>query len=143
MHVQPYLFFEGRCEEAAEFYCRTLGAEITLLMRYKDCPEPPQDDPSRQESCGTAGNPDKIMHMTLKIGATTLFASDGRCQGKPQFQGFSLSLDLATEAQAQSLFKALAEEGQVQMPLAKTFFASSFGMVTDRFGIPWMIIVAP
>ncbi|MCC2643194.1 MAG: hypothetical protein K0S45_3607 [Nitrospira sp.] len=134
MLIQPYIFFDGRCEEAAEFYRHALGAEVTALVRFKDSPDPgmcPAED----------GN--KVMHMSLRIGETTLLASDGRCEGKPSFQGFSLSLTVAGEADAERLFGALAEGGKVQMPLAKTFFSPSFGMVTDRFGVPWMIHVAP
>ena len=133
MQIQPYLFFEGRCEEAIEFYRRTLGAEVTMLMRYKDSPEPAMNPPD-------AG--DKVMHASFRIGDSTVMASDGRCQGQPSFQGFSLSLTVSDEAEADRMFAALADGGQVQMPLAKTFFSPRFGMVADRFGVPWMIIVA-
>ncbi|MDO8249736.1 MAG: VOC family protein [Rhodoferax sp.] len=137
MLVQPYLFFDGRCEEALEFYRTKLGAEVTMLMRFKESPEPQPPD-----MC-PPGSEDKVMHASFSIGETTLMASDGRAQGKPVFQGFSLSLSVPNDAEAQRLFTALGEGGQVQMPLAKTFFASSFGMVADRFGVSWMIIVAP
>lgn len=133
MQIQPYLFFDGRCEEAIEFYRRTLGAEVTMLMRFKDSPEPAMNPPD-------AG--DKVMHASLRIGDSTVMASDGRCQGQPSFQGFSLSLTVSDEAEADRMFAGLAEGGQVQMPLAKTFFSPRFGMVADRFGVPWMIIVA-
>jgi len=133
MQIQPYLFFEGRCEEAIEFYRRTLGAEVTMLMRYKDSPEPAMNPPD-------AG--DKVMHASLRIGDSTVMASDGRCQGQPSFQGFSLSLTVSDEAEADRILAGLADGGQVQMPLAKTFFSPRFGMVADRFGVPWMIIVA-
>jgi PhnB protein len=132
--VQPYLFFDGRCEEAVEFYKGALGAEVTMLMRFKDNPEP-QANPTGAE--------DKVMHTSFRIGDTTVMASDGRCQGRPSFQGFALSLTAPNDAEAERLFAALAEGGQVQMPLAKTFFSSRFGMVADRFGVPWMIVVAP
>ena len=134
MQIHPYLFFEGRCEEAIEFYRRTLGAEVIMLMRFKDSPEPamaPED----------AG--DKVMHARLQIGGATVLASDGRCQGRPSFGGFALSLTAADDAEAKRLFEALGEGGQVQMPLAKTFFSPSFGMVADRFGVSWMIYVEP
>jgi PhnB protein len=131
MQVQPYLFFDGRCEEAIEFYRRALGAEVTMLMRFKDSPEPYQTPP---------GKDDKVMHACFRIGDTAVMASDGQCQGKPSFQGFSLSVTSASEADADRLFTALAEGGQVQMPLTKTFFASRFGMVADRFGVSWMVI---
>lgn len=137
MQVQPYLFFDGRCEEALEFYRTTLGAEVTMLMRVKENPDPIPPD------MYPPGSDDKVMHTSFTIGETTLMASDGRAQGKPVFQGFSLSLSVPNDAEAQRLFSALGEGGQVQMPLAKTFFASSFGMVADRFGVGWMIIVAP
>ncbi|HEY2925934.1 VOC family protein [Piscinibacter sp.] len=137
MQVQPYLFFDGRCEEAVEFYRRVLGAEVTTLMRIKDSPEPCPSDMI------PPGSENKVMHLSLRIGDTTLMASDGRCQGKPNFQGFSLSLNAADDAHAERLFAALADGGQVQMPLAKTFFSSRFGMVADRFGVSWMVIVAP
>src|SRR2546422_10934064 len=101
MQVQPYLFFEGRCEEAVEFYRRALGAEVTTLMRIKDSPEP------HPPGMVPAGSDNKVMHMTFRIGDTTLMASDGRCSGKPNFQGFSLSLNAADDAQAERLFAAL------------------------------------
>jgi PhnB protein len=137
MQVQPYLFFDGRCEEAAEFYRRTLGAEVTMLMRFKDGPPQPEGQ------CTPApGTGDKIMHMSLRIGETTVLASDGRCQGKPSFQGISLSLTVPDEDKAERVFAALGDGGQVQMPLAKTFFSPRFGMVADRFGVSWMVYVA-
>jgi PhnB protein len=137
MQIQPYLFFDGRAEEAAEFYRTKLGAEITMLMRNKDSPDkpPPGMLPPNSEN--------KVMHMALKIGDTTVLASDGSCAGKPVFQGFSLSLTVKDEAEAGRLFAALADGGQVRMPLGKTFFSPSFGMVADRFGVGWMVYVAP
>jgi PhnB protein len=137
MQVQPYLFFDGCCEEAVEFYRRALGAEVTMLMRFKDSPEP--HDPGMVPP----GAGDKVMHVSFRIGETTVLASDGRCEGRPSFQGFSLSLTVPQEAEAERLFAALADSGQVQMPLTKTFFSSRFGMVADRFGVSWMIYVAP
>ena len=134
MQVQPYLFFDGRCEEAIEFYRSVLGAEVTMLMRYKDSPDPGACRP---------GNEDKVMHASLRIGETTALASDGRCLGRPSFQGFSLSLTVPNAAEAERVFAALGDGGQVQMPLAKTFFSSRFGMVADRFGVSWMVYVAP
>ena len=134
MQIQPYLFFEGRCEEALEFYEKALGAEVAMLMRYKDNPEP-------QASKAPPGSENKVMHASVRIGETTLKASDGLCQGKPSFQGFSLTLSARDEAEAKRLFGALGEGGQVRMPLAKTFFSPSFGMVADRFGVSWMVLV--
>lgn len=134
MQVQPYLFFEGRADEAIEFYKKALGAKVEMLMRYKDSPEPPR-----------AGQPripaDKVMHASLKVGGATIMASDGMASGKPSFQGFSLSLDAKDEADAKRLFGALSEGGQVHQPLIKTFFSPAFGMVADRFGVSWMIVV--
>ena len=134
MQVQPYLFFDGRCEEALEFYKSALGAKVEMLMRFKDNPEP-QANPTGAE--------DKVMHTSFRIGETTVMASDGRCLGKPSFQGFALSLTAANDAEAERLFAALADGGKVQMPLAQTFFSSRFGMVADRFGVPWMVVVGP
>ena len=136
MQVQPYLFFNGRCEEAAEFYRRVLGAEVTSLVRFKDSPEP------HEPGMVPPGAGDKVMHVSFRIGDTTVLASDGRCEGRPSFQGFSLSLTVPNDAEAERRFAALADGGQVQMPLTKTFFASRFGMVADRFGVSWMIYVA-
>ena len=137
MQVQPYLFLDGRCEEAAAFYRGALGAEVTMLMRFKDSPEP------HAPGMIPPGAADKVMHMSFRIGDTTILASDGRCLGRPSFQGFALSLTVPSEAEAERLFAALAEGGQVQMPLAKTFFSPRFGMVADRFGVAWMVYVAP
>ena len=134
MQVQPYLNFDGRCEEALEFYRKTLGAEVTMMMRFKDCPEP------QPGSC-VPGTEDKVMHASLRIGESTVLASDCRSQGHTSFQGFSLSLMPATEAQADKVFAALSDGGQVQMPLTKTFFAKRFGVLADRFGVSWMIVV--
>ncbi len=130
--LQPYLFFNGRCEEALAFYRETLGAEIEMLMRFKDAPEP--------GNCGPV-NPDAVMHASIRIGDAAFMASDG-CPGESQaFQGFALSLAVPSEAVADRRFDALAKTGTVVMPLNKTFFSPRFGMVTDRFGITWMIIV--
>jgi PhnB protein len=125
--------FDGRCEEAAKFYEKALGAKIEKLVRFKDSPDP-----------GMCPGPDgeKVMHMSLRIGDQALLASDGQCGGKPSFQGFSLSLNVPNEAEANRLFSALSNGGQVQMPLAKTFFSPAFGMLADRFGVSWMIHVA-
>jgi PhnB protein len=133
MQIQPYLFFDGRCEEAIEFYRRALGAEVTMLMRNKESPEPPPP------GMLPPGSGDKVMHASLRIGDSVVMASDGHCQGKPSFQGFSLSITVSDIASADRLFNALADGGQVQMPLAKTFFSPRFGMVADRFGVSWMI----
>jgi PhnB protein len=133
MFVQPYLFFDGKCEEALNFYRTALGAEVTMLMRYKDSPDP--------NSC-PAGAGEKVMHASFRVGDTTLLASDGHATGKPVFQGFSLTITAKNDTEAEKLFAALSDGGQVQMPLAKTFFSSKFGMVADRFNVGWMVIVA-
>ena len=135
MHVQPYLFFEGHCEEALAFYTRALGAKVEMLMRYKDSPDPPPPDKV------PPGAGDKIMHAAFRLGEATVMASDGMCTGKAAFHGFALSLDARDEPDAKRLFAALADGGQVQMPLGKTFFSPAFGMVADRFGVLWMVIV--
>lgn len=132
MQVQPYLNFDGRCEEAVEFYRRVLNAEVMMLMRNKENPDP---------NMPLSGSENKIMHMRFRVGNLEIWASDG-CQGKPTFHGFSLSLNVANDAEAERLFAAFSEGGQVHMPLTKTFFSSRFGMVADRFGVPWMIVVA-
>lgn len=137
MQIQPYLFFEGRCEEAIEFYKQAVGAEVLMLMRNKDAPEPPQP------GMVPPGSENKVLHASFRVGNSTVLASDGSCQGKPSFQGFSLSLTVPSEAEADRLFHALSVGGQVQMPLTKTFFSPRFGMLTDRFGVGWMIYVAP
>lgn len=134
MQIQPYLFFQGRCEEALDFYKRALGAEVPMVMRWKDCPEsPPAGAPQMP--------PDKIMHARLKIGGNMIMAADGMCQEQADFKGFSLNITAADEAEANRLFNALADGGQVQMPLTKTFFSPCFGMVADKFGVSWMIYV--
>jgi PhnB protein len=137
MRVEPYLFFNGRCEEAVQFYQKTLGAEVTMLMRFKDSPEPPQP------GMVPPGSENKVMHASLRVGDATVMASDGRCTGQTQFQGFSLSLTVANEAEAERMFAALGDGGQVQMPLSKTFWSPRFGIVADRFGVSWMVFVAP
>ena len=132
MQVQPYLFFDGRCEEAIDFYKHAVGAEVEMLMHYKDAPDP---------SMSSGANRDKVMHSAISIGRTTVLASDGRCENKPKFDGFALTVSAADEAEAERLFGALGEGGMVTMPLGKTFFSPSFGMLTDKFGVGWMVIV--
>ena len=136
MQVQPYLFFEGRAEEAIEFYRRTLKAEVQMLMRNRESPEPPPP------GMLPPGSEEKVMHASLRIGDSVVMASDGRCSGKPDFRGVSLAITVADDAAAERTFAALAEGGQVHMPLTKTFFSSRFGMLADRFGVPWMVVVA-
>ena len=132
MHVQSYLFFNGRCEEAIEFYRKTLGAKVEMMMRFKEAPE---------GHCAPPGNEDKIMHSCLRIGDTAVMASDGMAQGKPEFKGFSLSLSAKDVAEAERLFGALADGGQVHQPLIEAFFSPRFGMLADKFGVGWMVVV--
>ena len=135
MFVQSYLFFDGRCEEALDFYRRTLGAEVTRLMRFKESPEP------HQPGMLPPGSENKVMHASFRIGESVLMASDGRCQGQPKFEGMALSLFVNTADEGETMFAALSEGGKVQMPMTKTFFSERFGMVADRFGVSWMILV--
>lgn len=134
MPVQPYVFFDGRCDEAIEFYKKALGAEVVMLMRYKDSPEP-------QHPGMPPGSENKIMHGNLTIAGSTVLVADGMCGGKPKFEGFSLSLTLTSEADAERFFAGLTEGGQVQVPLTRTFFSPRFGMCTDKFGVAWMVYV--
>ncbi|HKO88524.1 MAG TPA: VOC family protein [Burkholderiales bacterium] len=139
MEVQSYLFFDGRCEEALEFYSRAIDAEIETMMRFSQNPDGPA-------ACGPDGAPmppenmNKIMHAQFRVGKTAILASDGMCTGKPTFQGVSLAILVNDEDEAKRYFDALRDGGQVQMPLAKTFFSSAFGMVADRFGVSWMVV---
>ena len=132
MNVQPYLIFDGKCEEALDFYKQAVGAEPKTLLRFKDAPD---------QSMVSPGSHDKIMHAHVQIGDTAVLMSDGHCLGKASFQGFALTINATSETEADKLFGALSEGGQVTMPLAKTFFAARFGMLTDKFGVGWMVIV--
>jgi PhnB protein len=133
--VQPYLFFGGRCEEAIEFYRKALGAELVMLMRFREAPEPQHEMPECFQ--------DKVMHATLRIGNTLMMASDGRCQGEAIFEGFSLSIAVPDETEAERVFAALSDGGLVTMALEKTFWAPKFGMLQDRFGVGWMVSAMP
>ena len=133
MNVTPYLFLDGRTEEAIKFYQQALGAQVGMMMRFKDGPE-------GQPGTIPPGSGDKIMHASISVGGHTIMLSDGHCGGKPMFQGFSLSLSAASDAEADQLFTALSAGGQAQMPMTSTFFASRFGMVADKFGVSWMVI---
>lgn len=132
MNVQPYLFFDGHCEEAIDFYRQALGARVDTLMRYRESPEPP-----------APGMEDKVMYASFRIGDSTVMAADDCTRPQVSHQGFHLSLGVADAAEAKKRFDALAERGQVLAPLAKTFFSPSFGMVVDRFGVSWMVVAAP
>ena len=132
MHIEPYLFFEGRYEEAIDFYHDALGAEVQMMLRFKESPQPEMIPPGGEE---------KIMHATLTIGSTSLMTSDGHCGGTQSYHGFSLSIAAADKAEAERYFDALRDGGEVTMPLEQTFWSPAFGMVTDRFGVSWMVNV--
>jgi len=133
MQLQTYVFFNGRCDEAIEFYKKALGAKVNMLTRFNQNPEPmPNANPA---------NAEKVMHANVTIGDSVLLMSDGQCQGAAKFEGFSLTVAVKTDDEAKRVFAALSDGGRVGMPLAKTFFSSSFGMLHDRFGINWMVIV--
>jgi PhnB protein len=134
MKVQPYLFFDGRAEEAIGFYREVLGAEVLMLLRFKEAPDPPPP------GAVAPGAEDKVMHASLRIGQSEVMVSDGGCRGETEFKGFSLSVTVPDAAEAERLFAALGEGGQVQMPMGPTFFATRFGMVADRFGVSWMVV---
>jgi PhnB protein len=133
MQIQPYLSFEGRADEAIEFYKKAIGAKVDMLMRFKEAPD---------QSMVTPESKDKVMHAALHAGDTQLLMSDGRCTGSANFSGIALALSVQTEADAGRIFNALAEGGKVNMPLAKTFFSPKFGMVADKFGVGWMVMVS-
>jgi PhnB protein len=137
MKVQPYLFFGGNCEEAIGFYSKVLGAEVTMLMRYRESPDPPPP------GMVAPGSEDKILHASLRLGETELMASDGMSRGDATFSGVSLAFSVATEAEADRVFAALADGGQIQMPIGRTFFSPRFGMLADKFGVNWMIMAEP
>lgn len=132
MKVQPYLSFEGRCDEAIEFYKKAIGAKVEMLMRFKEAPD---------QSVTSPGNADKVMHAALRAGDAMLLMSDGRCTGSMNFHGIALALSVPADADAERVFGALSEGGRVNMPLQKTFFSSRFGMLADKFGVGWMVLV--
>jgi PhnB protein len=134
MNIQPYLFFSGRCEEAIEFYRKAIGAEVDMVLHFNESPEPMPPGVLQE------GFEAKVMHASFRVGDATILCSDG-CDDKTTFSGFSLALHVPTEADADRAFAALAEGGEVQMPLAKTFWSPRYGMVKDKFGIGWMVMV--
>jgi PhnB protein len=134
MNIQPYLSFEGRCDEAIEFYKKAIGAKVDMLMRFKEAPD---------QSMMSPGSGEKVMHAALRAGDAMLLMSDGRCTGSANFHGIALALSAANDADAERMFSALAEGGKVNMPMTKTFFSSRFGMVADKFGVGWMVLVTP
>jgi PhnB protein len=132
MEIQPYLSFEGRCDEAIEFYKKAIGAKVEMVMRFKDAPD---------QSMISPGNADKVMHAALRAGDAMLLMSDGRCTGSANFHGIALALTATSDADAKRMFDALADGGKVNMPMTKTFFSSNFGMLSDKFGVGWMVLV--
>jgi PhnB protein len=135
VNVTPYLMFNGRCEEAINFYKAELGAEVLALLRFKENPPPPDRVPANWDN--------KVMHSCFKIGDTQIMASDGDCADKADFGAVRLSIEVKTEAEAERAFNGLSKGGQVKMPLGKTFFSPRFGMVNDRFGVSWMVVTSP
>lgn len=143
MQVQPYLSFEGRAEEALDFYAKAIGAQVGVKMRFKEAP--PMEASEMGKGCADMGAmppADKIMHSEFKVGDSLIMATDGMCSGKSNFTGIALALQTKDDAEAKRLFDALSDGGQVQQPLIKTFFSTSFGMVADKFGVGWMIVAA-
>lgn len=140
MQVQTYLFFNGRCEEALGFYREKLGAEMISMTRFKDMPQDESAPPSENCPGPTSELAEKIMHAEFRLGDVTLFASDGMEQSDPKFEGFSITMSVAKDDEAKRFFDLLAEEGAIIMPLTPMFFASLFGIVTDKFGVSWMIL---
>ena len=129
MRAEPYLYFNGRCEEAIIFYQSALGAELVELVRFRDAPHIP----------APAGADDKIMHALLRIGESSLLLSDGPCRGTTYFQGFSLALSVKEDEEAERIFRGLVRGGRVHIPLKTTSFASTFGMAADPFGVLWTV----
>lgn len=132
--IQPYLFFAGRCDEALRFYGKAVGAKVEMLMRFNESPDPVPPGTLQP------GFENKVMHCAFRVGDTTILASDG-CNDKVRFDGFSLSLSVPTKAEAERAFGALAEEGEIRMPLTQTFWSPCFGMLSDRYGVDWMVMV--
>jgi len=133
MNVQPYLYFDGVCEDALNFYAKAVGAKTQMMMRFKDSPD---------KSMSAPGSENKVMHACFKVGDTEIFGSDGMNKGKPNFDGFALSINAKDAAEAEKLFNALLPGGEATMPLTETFFANKFGMLKDKFGVHWMVIAA-
>jgi PhnB protein len=135
VNVTPYLTFNGRCEEAINFYKTELGAEVVAMLRFKENPPPADKVPANWDN--------KVMHSCFKIGDTQIMATDGDRADKAGFSGVRLSIEVKSEAEAERAFNGLSKGGQVKMPLGKTFFSPRFGMVEDRFGVSWMVVTSP
>lgn len=132
MKIEPYLMFNGRCEEAISFYQTVLGAEVAFLMRFDEAPD---------KECCPPGAEKKVMHATIMVAGNALMMSDGCCDDKPAFQGISLSISVDDIEQGRTLFEQLSEGGLIEMPYAATFWSPGFGVVRDRFGVSWMVNV--
>ena len=133
MKVQAYISFAGRCEEALEFYKKSVGAEVTGLTRWKENPDKTMKLPP--------GHEEKVMNAAFRIGETQLMADDGMGGMTPEFKGMTLAIEASDDGEAKRVFGALSEGGVITMPLTKTFWTSCFGMLTDKFGVPWMVNV--
>ncbi len=131
MSLKPYVIYNGRCEEALDFYKRAIGAEVIALMRFKDAPDQSQINPENME---------KVMHSAFCVGDAEVLASDGYCTGQTAFQGFALALTVDSDEEAERRFEALSDGGEIQAPMTPTFFASRFGMLSDKFGVSWMVL---
>jgi len=140
MQTQIYLFFDGHTEEALDFYKKTLGIEVEMMMRFKDAPGDP--NAAKDPNCPPPTNPNAVMHSSFKLGGQQIMASDGNATGKPEFKGFSLTLAADTEAEAERLFAALSQGGQVLQPMTEAFFSPKFGMLSDKFGVGWMVLIS-
>lgn len=130
MQINPYLVFNGQCEAAFKFYEKLLGGKITGIMTHANSPMANQVPPEWR---------DKVMHAHMTVGNSVLMGSDAPPQHFQKPQGFSVSIGVKTVEEGERIFKALSENGAVQMPFQKTFWSPGFGMLTDRFGIPWMV----
>ncbi|MEO8203603.1 MAG: VOC family protein [Betaproteobacteria bacterium] len=139
MLVQPYVFFEGRCEEALDFYAKAIDAKLEMKMKYSESPGGSGSRPSGLP----AGSDDKIMHAAFKVGDSLVMASDGMCSGQAGFKGVALTISMDDQASVRRMFEALAQGGQVHMPLEKTFYSPLFGVVADKFGLSWMLMANP
>jgi len=129
MNVQTYLFFDGRCEEAIEFYKAVFGADLLYSMRFREGPP----------NLVTAENEEKIFHATMRFGETVINLSDDLKQERGSFGGFAILAHLDNDASAEEAFESLQEGGRVGMPIQEVFWASRYGIVTDRFGVTWKI----
>jgi PhnB protein len=134
MQLNSYLMFDGRCEEAFQFYTQVLGGKIEAIMKHTGTPAEQHAPPEWR---------DKILHACLNVGGTKLMGSDMPPDSYEEPKGSFVNINVEDPAAAERIFHALEEGGAVRMPIAKTFFAERFGMVVDRFGVAWMVHCAP